>query len=192
MYDMATRRRALDLHASGLTFSHVSRATGISRFAIRGWASGAVPSPRMSAECPVRDGQLDPSRPRADYAYLLGLYLGDGCISEGRRQVHALRIACCNAWPGLILECEQAVAAVLPHNKVLRVRAPGCPKHLRPISLAPRQQEIVDAHPWEFLRGLIHSDVHWKAASRSNGAANISVARKDSVALMDAHIGPKC
>lgn len=31
-------------------------------------------------------------------------------------------------------------------------------KHERLIALDPWQQEIVDAHPWEFIRGLIHSD----------------------------------
>jgi hypothetical protein len=31
-------------------------------------------------------------------------------------------------------------------------------KHLRPIVLEPWQQAIVEAHPWQFLRGLIHSD----------------------------------
>jgi hypothetical protein len=31
-------------------------------------------------------------------------------------------------------------------------------KHERPIVLAPWQREIVDAHPWPFVRGLIHSD----------------------------------
>ncbi|PWK66144.1 hypothetical protein BCL76_111195 [Streptomyces sp. CG 926] len=31
-------------------------------------------------------------------------------------------------------------------------------KHERRIVLEGWQQEIVDAHPWEFLRGLIHSD----------------------------------
>src|SRR4051812_24986651 len=34
---------------------------------------------------------------------------------------------------------------------------PG-PKHKRPIVLADWQREIVDRHPREFLRGLIHSD----------------------------------
>jgi hypothetical protein len=34
---------------------------------------------------------------------------------------------------------------------------PG-PKHERPIILAPWQREIVEAHPWAFVRGLIHSD----------------------------------
>lgn len=31
-------------------------------------------------------------------------------------------------------------------------------KHDREIALEPWQQQIVDAHPWEFIRGLIHSD----------------------------------
>lgn len=31
-------------------------------------------------------------------------------------------------------------------------------KHNRTIALTPWQQEIVDAHPWDFIRGLIHSD----------------------------------
>lgn len=31
-------------------------------------------------------------------------------------------------------------------------------KHERIITLEPWQQEIVNAHPWEFIRGLIHSD----------------------------------
>jgi hypothetical protein len=132
----------------------------------------------MTAECPLRTGRLDRSRPPADYAYLLGLYLGDGCLSEGRRGVHALRIACGNAWPGLIEECCTAVRAVMPTSAALRVPADGCtsvvsfsrhwpclfpqhgrgPKHLRPIRLSPWQQEIVDRRPWDLVRGLIHSD----------------------------------
>ena len=31
-------------------------------------------------------------------------------------------------------------------------------KHERPIGLAGWQQEIVAAYPWDFLRGLLHSD----------------------------------
>jgi hypothetical protein len=31
-------------------------------------------------------------------------------------------------------------------------------KHERIIALAPWQQAIVDAHPWDFIRGLVHSD----------------------------------
>jgi len=31
-------------------------------------------------------------------------------------------------------------------------------KHERPIVLEPWQERIVEAHPWQFLRGLLHSD----------------------------------
>ncbi|MDH6116012.1 hypothetical protein ABH930_002125 [Kitasatospora sp. GAS204A] len=185
MYDLATRSHAVALHHSGLTFSEVSRATGISRYSIRQWTLDITPSPLMTAECPLTLGRLAPDRPSAEYSYLLGLYLGDGCLSEGRRSVYALRIACGNTWPGLIDQCEQTIRAVMPSNGVLRVPAPGCTsvvstskhwpclfpqhgpgrKHERAIVLAPWQQEIVTAHPWELLRGLIHSDgcriVNW-------------------------------
>jgi hypothetical protein len=182
---------------------------------------------------------------------LLGLYLGDGCISS-LRSVYFLRIACADAWPGLIDACAEAVQALRPSNKVFRVQRQGCQyvtsyskhwpclfpqhgpgkKHDRLIALEPWQQAIVDAHPWEFIRGLIHSDgcritnwtektiagerkryeypryfftnlsgdiirlftdaldavgVEWKQAN----ARNVSIARKASVALMDAHVGPK-
>jgi hypothetical protein len=38
-------------------------------------------------------------------------------------------------------------------------------KHHRPIFLAPWQQEIVNAEPEKFLRGLIHSD-GWRGMNR--------------------------
>ena len=41
------------------------------------------------------------------YAYLLGLYFGDGYISRGRRDVYALWIACCDDWPGLMAAAEE-------------------------------------------------------------------------------------
>ncbi len=67
---------------------------------------------------------------------------------------------------------------ILPDNGVHRLQRIGCQnikvyskhltclfpqhgpgkKHERRIALEPWQQAIVDAHPWEFIRGLIHSD----------------------------------
>ena len=187
------------------------------------------------------------------YAYLLGLYLGDGCISAHPRGTgYYLRIACADAWPGLMELCREAIARVRPGIGVYTLQKQGCAmvtsysrhwprlfpqhgpgkKHERQIVLEPWQQEIVDAHPWEFVRGLIHSDgcritnwttrnvagepkryeypryfftnvsgdvirlftgtldhlgVEWKQPN----ARNISIARKASVALLDAHVGPK-
>lgn len=111
------------------------------------------------------------------YAYLLGLYLGDGHIVSKPGQ-HHLSIFCNATQIGLIAETEAAIRRVMPLPGVHQRRRPGCVevksytkhwccmipqhgpgvKHQRKIVLEPWQQTIVDAHPWEFVRGLIHSD----------------------------------
>ncbi|GLX20043.1 transcriptional regulator [Streptomyces lavendulae] len=243
MYDLATRRHALALLGEGKSINSVSKETGISRAAIRAWRTRIDPLPRMNQSAPC-SGPSD----AAAYAYLLGLYLGDGCISPHPRGGHHLRIACADTWPGLIELCRAAILAVRPTAKVYVLQRQGCVnvtsygrhwtclfpqhapgrKHERRIALEPWQQEIVDAHPWEFVRGLIHSDgcrttnwtvrngkryeypryfftnksedisglltgtldrlgVQWRQANKQN----VSIARKESVALMDAHVGPK-
>ncbi|MEV7064019.1 helix-turn-helix domain-containing protein [Streptomyces collinus] len=250
MYDVSTRKRALALVAQGRSLNSVSRATGISRAAIRSWQDRIEPRPRMPHPDP------GPPSDESAYAYLLGLYLGDGCISPHPRGGYYLRIACADAWPGLVEECREAIGKVRPGVGVYVVQKQGCvavtsysrswpvlfpqhgpgKKHDRLIALEPWQQVIVDAHPWEFIRGLIHSDgcritnwttrmvagerkryeypryfftnvsddirrlytdtldklgVEWTHCTRNGNPFNISVARKASVALMDAYVGPK-
>lgn len=113
------------------------------------------------------------------YSYLLGLHLGDGCVTKApQHRVYALTIACCDAWPGLIEAAAHALQTVIPPGSVVRVprtgmteikmysahwvclfpqHGPGM-KHTRKIELADWQNDIVQARPWEFIRGLIHSD----------------------------------
>ncbi|HTJ72275.1 MAG TPA: hypothetical protein VL551_32340 [Actinospica sp.] len=38
-----------------------------------------------------------------------------------KKGVYFLVIACADAWPGLMDECEASIRAVLPHNCVQRV-----------------------------------------------------------------------
>ncbi|MEV7403860.1 transcriptional regulator [Streptomyces sp. NPDC091267] len=253
MYDLETRKHALSLLDQGFSQNSVSTQTGISRAAIRSWLERIEPlGYKRGSECPRCGEASRPPDAPAAYSYLLGLYLGDGCISANKRGVYSLRIACADAWPGLIEACVEAVQIARPANKVCLVRSPGCQyvtctskhwpcffpqhgpgkKHDRRIALELWQQKIVQAHPWEFIRGLIHSDgcriinwttrlvggeprryeyaryfftnlsadilglftsaldqvgVEWKQAN----SRNISVARRASVALMDAHVGPK-
>jgi hypothetical protein len=120
----------------------------------------------------------DPSRlPQAAFTYLLGLYLGDGCISAHPRAVFRLRIVCADAYPELIRLCHSAMAEVLP-NKVSQSAKVGCTevgsyskhwpclfpqhgpgrKHERRIELVTWQQELVDRDPRPLIRGLLHSD----------------------------------
>lgn len=176
MYDMGTRERVLALMAQNRSLNSVSRETGISRAAIRSWQRRSTPL--RTIDCPRCQAVPGPPRDPAAYAYLLGLYLGDGCVSPLKRGVHSLRIACAEAWPGLIDACAEAMRSVMPGNKVCQVRQQGCrqvtscskhwpclfpqhgpgKKHERPIVLEPWQRDIVDAHPWAFVRGLVHSD----------------------------------
>jgi hypothetical protein len=113
------------------------------------------------------------------YAYLLGLYLGDGHLA-GNGRSWQLIVSLDGAHEQVIEECQAAMVLTLPariprlrrHPKDRCVRVasmakawrellpqhgPGR-KHERPIVLAPWQQHIVDEHTWQFVRGLIHSD----------------------------------
>jgi hypothetical protein len=170
----------------GVRNAEVARTLAIPVGTIGAWKhedrrqSGTLPGRRESPcpRCRPATTELD----KKAYSYLLGLYLGDGYIGGGaamrKKGVYFLNIACADAWPGLMDECEAAMRAVMPHNGVNRVQKPGMHevkayskhwpclfpqhgpgrKHERPIILEAWQQEIVDEFPEEFIRGLIHSD----------------------------------
>ncbi|WP_405524416.1 helix-turn-helix domain-containing protein [Streptomyces canus] len=175
------RQKALALLRGGAKNAEVARKFSVPPGTIAYWKHL---DRAKRGECP---GKHDPKCPRCDgrdldtaaYSYLLGLYLGDGHISRySEHRVPNLMITCDESWPGLMDACEQAMRKVFPDNAVCRVRKTGCRnvkvyskhlcclfpqhgpgrKHERTIALVPWQQAIVDEHPWEFIRGLIHSD----------------------------------
>lgn len=175
----------LELQAAGLGPSSVARQTGLPRSTIRGWMDGRVP--RQSRDQASRTRAQDSLNLPGSYAYLLGLYLGDGCLSEHARGVYKIRVHLDLRYPAIVAECEAALREVMPHNRVNRLnrrsRYTGSSemthvevscyskhwpalfpqhgrgkKHERPIVLAPWQEEAVRACPERCLRGLIHSD----------------------------------
>ena len=169
--------RVVSLAAAGLNQSVIARETRIPRTTVRIWLAGRTPKfGKSSARCPACTGDVE-RLSHKEYLYLLGLYLGDGTVSEGKRGVYKLRITCANAYPALMRECEAVMASVLP-NKVGRVKKVGCTevystskhwpcmfpqhgpgmKHTRKIELAQWQQALVDKDPRPLIRGLIHSD----------------------------------
>jgi hypothetical protein len=102
----------------------VAQIAGVSISAVRKWRTGSrrVPGRERKPDCPRCTGRpLD----EPAYAYLLGLYLGDGCLTRGRRDVYALSIACCDDWPGLLAAAKSAVSAVMPASSVFCVRRIG-------------------------------------------------------------------
>jgi hypothetical protein len=113
------------------------------------------------------------------YAYLLGLYLGDGCLTTNGRSWQ-LRVTLDATYPGIVDEACAAIARHVPHGRVHRrhprdgrcvvlesgwnewprlfpQHGPGR-KHERAIVLAGWQRAIVKRHPGPFVRGLIQSD----------------------------------
>ncbi|WP_406478986.1 helix-turn-helix domain-containing protein [Streptomyces sp. NBC_01615] len=177
-YSPSIRAQAVALMRQGIPNRAVAERLNIPRGTIGWWRSedrrARGETYEQPTDCPRCTGR---DFDRAAYAYLLGLYLGDGHIISKRKQ-HHLSIFCNATQTGLIAAAEQAMRKVMPLPSVKQRCKPGCTevksytrhwtcmfpqhgpgkKHERPIILEPWQQEIVDAHPWEFIRGLIHSD----------------------------------
>ncbi len=178
MHDEAVVARAISDGRSGLSASEISRRTGVPRSTVRGWLAGSAP--RSIGGCPSCGGLKHRFEDLpTSYVYLLGLYLGDGCISAHPRGVYKLRISLEAKYSGIIDQCSAAIEDVTPANKVNRRFCPQhCAevyaysrswpcllpqhgvgkKHERRISLTHWQQALVDSAPEALLRGLIHSD----------------------------------
>jgi hypothetical protein len=90
MYDVGIRTQALAAVSAGHSLRSVSMALGISRSTLREWRDHP-PRPRLG-ECPRCAPEV--SLDETAYAHLLGLYLGDGCVSALAKDVYSLRIAC--------------------------------------------------------------------------------------------------
>ncbi|MGW1011114.1 helix-turn-helix domain-containing protein [Streptomyces termitum] len=255
-HDPAIRDEAIALLRRGLSNRAVAERLDVPRGTIGWWLSEDRRKRGARFERPTDCPRCTRHPLDAEaYAYLLGLYLGDGHITSRAKQ-HHLSIFCTASRPALVDAAEEAMRRVMPGPNVRRRFRRGCAevksytrhwtclfpqhgpgrKHAREISLETWQQEVVDAHPWEFVRGLLHSDgcrttnwttrvvngerrryeyprywftnvsddirrlytdtldklgVSWTHCTRAGKPYNISVARKASVALLDAHVGPK-
>src|ERR1700733_8477456 len=112
MYGTNVRRHAVALMEFGFSLRSVSRSTGVNRSTLRDWREHPEKALNRASCSRCAENPALPE-PQADYAYLLGLYLGDGCISRAGsrdKEVWKLRVMCADAWPGLIRECERGHA----------------------------------------------------------------------------------
>jgi hypothetical protein len=146
-----------------------------------------MPTPQvpLCTECggPVHDLH---DLARETYAYLLGIYLGDGCLTRNGSSWQ-LRIYLDATYPGIVHEVCEAVYRIRsdrrpsvwpnPHSNCVAVQSTWRPwlclfpqhgpgrKHNRTIALADWQTRIVDFAAGSFLRGLIHTD-GWRGTNR--------------------------
>ena len=192
---MSSRIRSGDLVATGLLLSDQglcdadnAAICGVAVKTIRRWRAlyerRGMPrgQAHTSAPCPRCDAaELD----EPAYAELLGWYLGDGHIIEGRREVYLLSVINDARYPVLNAHLVDLMRSIKPGGRPHQRRKPGAiitacgwkhwpclfpqhgpgRKHERPIALEPWQAEIITAHPGPILRGLFHSDgcriVNW-------------------------------
>jgi hypothetical protein len=185
MHSPETVDLVLSLRAQGLGARRISGLTGVKVRTVTDWLSGRLPrSAKSVAGCLQcgRDAHRFDELDQGAYAYLLGMYLGDGYLAAHPRGVYRLRISLDRRYPGIIDECGTAIGAVLTGARVARQDRSGAwgqwveigayskawpclfpqhgpgKKHERRIVLADWQRRIVDAAPSRLLRGLIHSD----------------------------------
>jgi hypothetical protein len=175
VHNEATVTRALELIAQGQSSRSIAAELAISASTVRVWRAGAIPGRTVRTRRPA----IDPEQVRMpQYAYLLGLYLGDGWLVSMRERTYSLRLALDQRYPQIIRAAADAMAAMHPRGRVRVVARQGCavvssywidwpilfpqhgpgPKHTRPIVLANWQQETARQYPRELIRGLLHSD----------------------------------
>lgn len=181
MHTRETVNEALALASEGANASEIARRLNIPRTTVRDWLRGHTPKRiariNSGATFCLRCGharhrfrELPPA-----YVYLLGLYLGDGCISEHRRGVYKLRLFLDEKYPGIVTSAREAMQAVRCGGAGTVTRPQHCievyeswpclfpqhgpgRKHSRTIVLTDWQNRLVEHWPDELLRGLIHSD----------------------------------
>lgn len=165
----------LRLCASGLSDKAVSELTQVPRRTVSDWRRGLVPC-RDGTSVGVPDLAVLPTE---QYAYLLGVYLGDGCLTSFPRGVWKLRVFCDVQYDGIVNAVAHAMATVKGGGSAsIYPRRGGCvevamywkhwlrlfpqhgpgPKWKRDVTLADWQQTIVDQEREAFLCGLIDSD----------------------------------
>jgi hypothetical protein len=183
----------LALRSSGATDREISELTGVPVNTIRIWGNRGLPlqarrafsGATFCARCGA-EAHDHASIPDAPYAYLLGVYLGDGCVSRNGRSWR-LSIAQDASYPGIVASCREAIEEIVGRAPRLQRDYGGkrCVhivsgwkqwpcyfpqhglgrKHSRKIALVDWQRRIVERCPEHLLRGLIHSD-GWRGLSR--------------------------
>jgi hypothetical protein len=102
------------LIAAGVSDGKITRQTDIPRCTVRDWRCRPQVRSRGSRGSPCAH---DFSRlPAKSYSYLLGLYLGDGCISRGGR-VWRLRITLDSRYPKIIDRTFEAIEILMPGQR---------------------------------------------------------------------------
>jgi intein-encoded DNA endonuclease-like protein len=193
------------LLSEGLTPTEISRLTGINRSTINDWRDR--PPKLLATDEPcyrncgvnIKNSIISDPKLHPIYSYLLGLYLGDGCISQHPRTFR-LRLALDKKYPNLNNYAKKQLETLFVNNKIgvvdcggniaLSVYGKQLPevfpqhdtgkKHHREIVLEQWQKDVL-IHK-DFLKGFFHSDGSYYL-SNGNGFYNFTNHSNDIINL---------
>lgn len=184
MHSDDTVRQVFRLRHDGHSQAAIAGHVGIARATVRDWLnageSAVLARPmRQHRACGTERTRcpLSLDLDEYSYAYMMGQYLGDGCVSRVGRSFR-MRVFCCDQYPRIRAELADALTRTIPSSRVGYIQQTGCTevystslhwpclvphgpgrKHLRQIVLTDWQQALVlDGSPAQLVRGLIHSD----------------------------------
>jgi hypothetical protein len=163
-------RRAMSFFELGHGSFKVARLTGIPRSTVRYW--------RRIGRRPGRLKPPDYSRWRpghaaeASYCYLLGLYLGDGCLTH-HGNAFRLILTLDKRYPEIIQLANRAIGELFPETHVLATRSVLW-EEVPPCGVAGCDRDGAGS--------FVLAQSSFK---------NISIAHRDSVAMLEAFVGPR-
>ena len=191
----------LRLHNDGISQNKIHKILGFDRTTIR----QILKDP---------DDYINKSSPKFDilnidrkvYAFVLGIYLGDGYIVKTHRQnVFKIRIFCDAKYNNILEDISQSLEILFPNSKAMRRShtSNNCieiylysshllrlfpqhgegRKHERPIVLEDWQKDIIDEYNIEFLKGLIYTDGSFYLSQNKYEYCNFTNKSKDIIEL---------
>jgi len=178
VYGNAVIRRVRALAEAGGSDYVIARKTGVSRQTVMRWRHGGF----AEREDPSSSWTLAVP----EYPYLLGLYLGDGCLSRpGRAKSYTLDLACDSGYTGIMREAERALREVFTINQVNTTLPSGRRAHYEYVRYFFTNYSADNRRIF-----CEHCDLLGIRWTQSN-SRNISVSHRDSVAVLERIVGRK-
>ena len=115
-----------ELILAGVNDCAIARQLGVPRPTVQDWRRRPQIRPRLTSgsDCGVLHDFS--ALPAASYCYVLGLYLGDGCVSRCRR-VWRLRITLDKKYPDIIDRCGAAIDTLMSGQRAsIEPQPKGC------------------------------------------------------------------
>ena len=114
MRNIKETKLILKLRKQGKNNCEISRITGIPRTTVRDVRRC---SPILAEATDLKSVKCGFESHHRHYAYLLGMYLGDGYICKNRR-TYRIRISCATDYPDIINDVKKSLQGVFKNNKV--------------------------------------------------------------------------